>query len=49
LVSLSVILRESTLIYIDGVTSQANQQSITTIIVHELAHMWFGDIVSPEW
>jgi aminopeptidase N len=34
---------------VPGQTSQSIQQSITTIIAHELAHMWFGDIVSPQW
>ena len=35
--------------YIPGVTSQSAEQSIAAVIVHEIAHMWFGDIVSPEW
>jgi len=41
--------RESRLLYIDGVTSQSAEQGIATVISHELAHMWFGDIVSPQW
>jgi len=27
----------------------AEEQAIVEVIAHELAHMWFGDIVSPEW
>ena len=44
-----IAYRESRLLFIPGETSQSIQQSITTVIAHELAHMWFGDIVSPEW
>lgn len=27
----------------------AEKQSIATIISHELAHQWFGNLVTPQW
>ena len=44
-----ITYRESRLLYIENVTSQSAEQAIATVISHELAHMWFGDIVSPQW
>ena len=32
----------------DGVT-QAELQNVTDVIAHELAHMWFGDLVTMTW
>ena len=44
-----ITYRESRLLFVENVTSQSAEQSIATVISHELAHMWFGDIVSPQW
>lgn len=32
-----------------GVASDADRQLRATTIVHELAHMWFGDLVTMRW
>ena len=41
--------REARLLFDPKKTSLAAEQAIVEVIAHELAHMWFGDIVSPAW
>ncbi|XP_076438167.1 uncharacterized protein LOC143277263 isoform X2 [Babylonia areolata] len=43
-----VIYREN-ILYQPGVTSASNEFWMASVITHELAHMWFGDYVSPKW
>ncbi|KAJ8889370.1 hypothetical protein PR048_008869 [Dryococelus australis] len=33
----------------EGVSTSSNRQNVATVIAHELAHMWFGNLVSPAW
>ncbi|PNF17921.1 hypothetical protein B7P43_G02198 [Cryptotermes secundus] len=44
-----VTFREVTLLYEEGVSSTANKQRVATVIGHELAHMWFGNLVTLKW
>ncbi|XP_015604742.1 aminopeptidase N [Cephus cinctus] len=44
-----VTYRETALLYQEGVTSLSSKQSIATVISHEFAHQWFGNLVSPAW
>jgi aminopeptidase N len=44
-----VTYRESILFFDNATTPQSSQQFTVIVVAHELAHMWFGDIVSPLW
>ncbi len=45
----AITYREIALLF-DPVNSAANtRQRIAEIIAHEMAHMWFGDLVTMEW
>jgi aminopeptidase N len=39
-----VTFREVTLLYEEGVSSTSNKQRVATVVGHELAHMWFGNL-----
>lgn len=39
-----VTYRETALLYDKNISSSANQQRVATVIAHELAHMWFGNL-----
>jgi aminopeptidase N len=39
-----VTFREVNLLYQEGVSSTGNKQRVATVIGHELAHMWFGNL-----
>ncbi len=45
----AVTYRESTLLVDEQKTSTINKQWVALVIAHELAHMWFGDLVTMEW
>ncbi|XP_011706815.1 PREDICTED: aminopeptidase M1-like [Wasmannia auropunctata] len=44
-----VTYRESRMLYDEMESSVVAQQDVTSVIVHELTHMWFGNLVTPEW
>ncbi|KAK9737306.1 Peptidase M1 N-terminal domain [Popillia japonica] len=44
-----VTYRERLLMYNNERNTAAEKQSIATIISHELAHQWFGNLVTPQW
>ena len=37
------------LLYKEGVSALENKQLISLIVSHELAHNWFGNLVTPSW
>jgi puromycin-sensitive aminopeptidase len=44
-----ITFREYLLLADPGVATQFDLQSIADVITHELAHMWFGDLVTMRW
>nr|AVZ46161.1 Aminopeptidase N [Proteles cristata] len=44
-----VTYRESALLYDNQSSSIGNQERVVTVIAHELAHQWFGNLVTLEW
>ncbi len=45
----AVTYRESTLLIDEASSSTANKQWVAMVIAHELAHQWFGNLVTMEW
>ncbi|MBI2018598.1 M1 family metallopeptidase [Candidatus Daviesbacteria bacterium] len=45
----AVTYRESTLLFDPKKSSVGNKQWIALVIAHELAHQWFGNLVTMEW
>ncbi|XP_021076862.1 leucyl-cystinyl aminopeptidase isoform X2 [Mus pahari] len=41
--------REETLLYDNATSSVADRKLVTKIIAHELAHQWFGNLVTMQW
>lgn len=35
------------MLYEEGVSARINKQRVATVICHELAHQWFGNLVTP--
>lgn len=45
----AVTYRESTLLIDENESSLRNKQTVAIVIAHELAHQWFGNLVTMEW
>jgi aminopeptidase N len=44
-----ITYRETALLYEEGVSSKSSREYVATVVAHELAHQWFGDLVTMEW
>lgn len=44
-----VTYRESALLYDENNSAAANKQRVAVVVAHELAHQWFGNLVTMEW
>lgn len=45
----AVTYRESTILVDEELSSSANRQWVALVIAHELAHQWFGNLVTMKW
>lgn len=45
----AITYRETALLVDPANTSAGTRQTVASIIAHEMAHMWFGDLVTMEW
>jgi peptidase M1-like protein/ERAP1-like protein len=45
----AITFRDSLLLVDDKVASFANKASVVGVLSHELAHQWFGDLVTMRW
>jgi puromycin-sensitive aminopeptidase len=44
-----ITFRESLLLVDPATSTQSERQLIADVVAHELAHMWFGDLVTMRW
>ena len=44
-----ITYRETLLLYDPDVSAATNKESVTEVMAHELAHQWFGNIVTMKW
>ncbi|XP_070545823.1 glutamyl aminopeptidase-like [Ptychodera flava] len=44
-----ITYRETAILYKDGVSSDKDMQWVGVVTAHELAHQWFGNLVTMEW
>ncbi len=45
----AITYRESALLFDDKLSSAGNKQWVAIVIAHEIAHQWFGNLVTMEW
>ena len=44
-----ITYRETSLLYSEDATSVEGKQWIAVVVAHELAHQWFGNLVTMKW
>ena len=49
LVQVILPYRETLLLFDEKMSAITNKESIASVMAHELAHQWFGNIVTMKW
>lgn len=44
-----ITFRETALLVDESIASHAELERVAEVVMHELAHMWFGDLVTMRW
>lgn len=44
-----ITYRETAMLFEKGISTSSSQQRVATVVAHELAHQWFGNLVTPSW
>lgn len=44
-----ITYRETAMLYQQGISTIRDKQRVATVVGHELAHQWFGNLVTPSW
>ncbi|XP_042234819.1 aminopeptidase N-like [Homarus americanus] len=44
-----ITYRETAMLYDPAVSAAYNKQRVAVVVAHELAHQWFGNLVTPDW
>ncbi|XP_014255315.1 aminopeptidase N-like [Cimex lectularius] len=44
-----ITFRENTMLFQYGVSTNRDKQRVASVVSHELAHQWFGNLVTPSW
>lgn len=44
-----ITFRETTMLFDEKKSSVLNKERVAEVVAHELAHQWFGNLVTPKW
>lgn len=44
-----IIYRETAMLFEENVSASSHKLRVATVVAHELAHQWFGNLVTPNW